>query len=547
MNNYAPFSILKSRIGKKINYAFLMAGTAYFMFLIIPSCQLEAQSTYYIDPSLGGSGGNGTMDNPYHSWFDVQWTDGSAYLQKRGTDFHTTKSVLVWARNVTFDAYGEGPKPIIRDVSDNSYKILDVFQKGNFTIRNFEIISDTKVSSTCAEFKGNENISIDSCIFHGSDWGIRFLFNKGTMKINRSVVYDTYDDGIYIKDNAPGEGEYSLRDSVHIQYSNIYDVNRGHYEDPDGPAGGDCLQLDDINGFYINNNILDRSLTDIKFCLIVGECGYGLVEENHFIGYGPGMSNMYIHETKEMMIRYNLFDNATYGIFNSSGKHIELHYNIFNNHEVSYSGNQNDGSFSNIYNNLFMNAERAIIAWKPVRIYNNIFYNMSGMSIYGANDIVSDNNCYYNAEPRLEKNSVLESPMFMNASAGDFRLQDNSPCIDKGVDNPKVFRDLSRHLVPYNSKTDIGVYEWIDENDVDYADQFEIISDTDLGGFTISTSFDTVTTDIDVYDISGRILYKLKDVDINQSHFNLRLPKGLIILKFKTVSGLEETHKLVVL
>lgn len=518
------------------------------LILIVSSCTLEAQGTYYIDPSFKGTGGNGTIEQPYKSWFDVQWTDGATYLQKRGTVFETGKSVLVKAKNISIGAYGKGPKPIIRDISPVSYKILDVYQKGNFSMSNFEIESATKVASTCVEFKANENIYIDSCIFHGADWGIRFLFNKGLMKIDRSVVYDIYDDGIYIKDNAPGEGDYSLTDSVHIQYSHVYDVNRGHYEDPNSWAGGDCVQLDDISGFYINNNILDRSLTDIKFCLITGECGFGLVEDNHFIGFGPGMSNFYVHEVKKLIVRYNIFENATYGIFNSSGKNVDVLYNIFKEmDEAAYSANQNDGSHSNVLNNLFMNADRAIIAWKSINIYNNIFYNIAGASIYGANDIVSDNNCYYQAQARNETNSVLASPEFMNVDAGDYRLQDDSPCIDKGRPNNFTSRDLAGNKIPYNGITDIGLYEWIDQKDTKYTNHFEILSNPVQDEFTISTNSDTVVTDIMIYDISGKLLYNLNDIAVSITPMNIKLPKGIIIIKFITENGLEESHKLAII
>ena len=518
------------------------------MLLITSSCALEAQSIYYIDPSYSGSGSNGSIEKPYTSWFDVNWTEGSSYLQKRGTVFETSKSVAIRAKNVSIGAYGQGSKPIIRDVSNESYKILDVYQQGNFSISNFEIESSTKVASTCAEFKGNENVYIDSCIFHGADWGIRFLFNKALMKIDHSVVYDTYDDGIYIKDNSPGEGEYSLKDSVHIQYTHVYDVNRGHYEDPDSWAGGDCVQLDDISGFYINNNILDRSLTDIKFCLITGECGFGLVEDNYFKGFGPGMSNFYVHLVDKLIVRYNVFENATYGIFNSSGKDVDVLYNIFKDiDEVAYSANQNDGSHSNVMNNLFINGDRAIIAWKSIKIYNNIFYNFSGNTIYGADDIVSDNNCYYLAKARSEENSVLSSPEFMNFEAGDYRLQDGSPCIDKGRVNVLTTRDLARNKTPYNGLTDIGLYEWIDKTDISYTDHFEILSSPGDQEFTICTAADTVKTDIMIYDISGRLLYHLKDVLISDTPVNINLPKGIIIVKFRTENGLEESHKLAIL
>jgi len=62
----------------------------------------------YIDPDAP-DGGNGSLLNPFDSWFDVEWRAGTSYLQKAGTTFRESFSVSLQATEdarVVIGTYG---------------------------------------------------------------------------------------------------------------------------------------------------------------------------------------------------------------------------------------------------------------------------------------------------------------------------------------------------------------------------------------------------------------------------------------------------------
>jgi parallel beta-helix repeat protein len=79
---------------------------------------------------------------------------------------------------------------------------------------------------------------------------------------------------------------------------------------------------------------------------------------------------------------------------------------------------------------------------------NNIVYNNSGGNITS----LSSN--------RLSNNLTTQDPRFVNADAGDFRLQAGSPAIDTGVTISDVITDFDKAPRPQGAGVDIGAYEY---------------------------------------------------------------------------------------
>lgn len=107
---------------------------------------------------------------------------------------------------------------------------------------------------------------------------------------------------------------------------------------------------------------------------------------------------------------------------------------------------------------------------KNIRIQNNIFaYQENGMgSIYVNNPttiLQTGYNCVFRANGRpvraTDPGDVWnEDPLFVNYSINDFRLQVNSPCIDKGAD-VGVTHDFNGNIRPQGAGYDIGAFEFV--------------------------------------------------------------------------------------
>ena len=106
------------------------------------------------------------------------------------------------------------------------------------------------------------------------------------------------------------------------------------------------------------------------------------------------------------------------------------------------------------------------------QVYNNTVYNNRefGISIGGnaSNTIVKNNIVYGNGSAitnwgdpgAVISNNLTSDPMFVNASANDFRLQSTSPAIDAGVTLSAVPTDFNGIARPQGSRYDIGAYEY---------------------------------------------------------------------------------------
>ena len=100
-----------------------------------------------------------------------------------------------------------------------------------------------------------------------------------------------------------------------------------------------------------------------------------------------------------------------------------------------------------------------------ITLQNNIVYAESGQTYYqfgpGVDSSVfnASNNLWFNAGavPDWDANSVNADPMFMAAASGDFRLRENSPAIDAGI-NTGIARDYVGLL--RDTIYDIGAYEY---------------------------------------------------------------------------------------
>jgi hypothetical protein len=137
-----------------------------------------------------------------------------------------------------------------------------------------------------------------------------------------------------------------------------------------------------------------------------------------------------------------------------------------------------------VYNNLIWNNHTGFYVdansfRKTFTVINNTFYNNKNVGVqiwdldqYQLNCVVRNNICYLNGDDILynggththtadDHNLVGTNPLFVNAAAGDFHLQANSPAIGAGVGTLAPPTDMDNNARPQNGRYDIGAYEYV--------------------------------------------------------------------------------------
>lgn len=66
-----------------------------------------------------------------------------------------------------------------------------------------------------------------------------------------------------------------------------------------------------------------------------------------------------------------------------------------------------------------------------------------------------------NAPFPIDETNIISDPLFVNKNAGDFRLSDSSPAINRGTSKGAPSIDFNKITRPQGSAVDIGAYEWV--------------------------------------------------------------------------------------
>jgi hypothetical protein len=199
----------------------------------------------------------------------------------------------------------------------------------------------------------------------------------------------------------------------------------------------------------------------------------GLIEGNEIYDFPSWGIHMYLYAAYQggsfpnnNIIRNNKIHDFGFGdparsngILVSTGNNNQVYNNIVYNGSSGIGGGLG-GSDTEIYSNTVYNMSVTGIGVdnsisRPV-IKNNISYqNGTNIDSQGPGTIMSNNLCGTAASGC----TLVGNPNFVNAAAGDFHLQSNSPAINQGADLSSVFTtdfDGNTRVLPY----DLGAYEY---------------------------------------------------------------------------------------
>lgn len=522
-------------------------------------------ATIYIDPTYTGSTQNGSQTNPYNSWTKFTINSGNTYLQKSGTNFNTSTGIAINGKsNVILGTYGTGNRAKITSTGSGNH-IINISSSASVTVKDLEITSSGNwVSGVAIQGTNASNNQVNNCVIHHTQWGVRVITTSAGNKILKSTINDTGDDGIYIKDAS----------NIEIGFCTVFDVNKKYLVNPDQSySSGDCIQMASTNNlsFNIHDNILDHSSMGNKFCIIAWGNNYsGTIERNTLIGNAShNTSGIYLSATtKTVIVRYNMIKNAEYGIY--AYARTDAYYNAFANNRTGVSLQPSytfTGRNNVFYNNTLYGVTSGTNTTLSLR--NNIF-NITGSAkaIKSGSSITSNNNVFNTQQSGFinnyaslsawrnatgnDMNSVVGNPSFVNASNQDFHLQSGSVAINKGA-SVSLTKDYYGGTVPVAGAPDAGISEFNSGKSTEIVQGDSIVNgEKEMvvfpnpsvdGKFSIALGKMYEKTDLQVYDMAGRLIKTKTEIQTAQGNLDLStIPNGAYLIRIDT-GGEKKTLK----
>ncbi|MCG8698882.1 MAG: right-handed parallel beta-helix repeat-containing protein [Bacteroidales bacterium] len=401
-------------------------------------------SAIHVDASQNDPEEDGSMQHPYNSFDDFEFTENMVCAVKRGTEI-SFKSIVIRKSDVTICSYGEGGRPVLHATGKDQHAIATdwVDEASNITIRDIEVYAPESYS--CVRFGGGDNLKVINCILHDAYWSFRAL-QASNVYVENTEMYEANDDGMFLQNV----------DGIEIKNCYVHHVNTNWKppQTPDSEAPGDGIQLDKCLNWYVHHNYIDRSNSGNKFC---------------FIASNP--------DQKDCIFEFNYLKapkKPGSGLFFGSGSNLTVRYNF-----IIGPGNAPLWMHSRntlVYGNIFENLSDALFVEHDAKVFHNLFIDMP-VGIYG-NTVEARNNIFsrlvtnpFRVENLTESNNLVEDGEvsgnsfkgdagFVNFYESDYHLTSNSDCIDRGVD-VGIYWDRDGNRIPHGSAPDIGPYEYV--------------------------------------------------------------------------------------
>ena len=248
------------------------------LLMILAAYQLKgSENRVYIDPHSKDSAlRNGTIDNPFASWEEVNITSNCTYLIKCSSELSLRQTLHIYGKtNITISSYGEGKAPIIQ--AGGLKRVVDIYNSQHIQMKNIHLIGNGN-NIFGIRIKGDSrNITINQCHISRFLWGIRLMgYSKEVtlerITVEKTLIEEIADDGIFAQHVAG-----LVIDSCVIRKVNQKWFRQGRSE---AQAPGDGVQLIKCNGFTINYCQIDRSDTGNKCCIMANKSSNGTIKNN---------------------------------------------------------------------------------------------------------------------------------------------------------------------------------------------------------------------------------------------------------------------------
>ncbi len=351
---------------------------------------------------------------------------------------------------------------------------------------NQSIVESTVIQSTNSNAKtvrfgsGLTNTTVAGITIQNGHFGI-YCYSYNKINIKHNIIENNWNDGIHyinglicsnIIRNNMDDGIYYSNSIIEyntinnnrnnginncnniIRHNDIYENwNRGiyycddlifdntiHNNNDDGISSSDAIIISNLIYQNQGDGIAICNPSNIAYNIISDNLGSGIINCDSLIEQNIIVSNI-----------------ASYGggVSSCSG--------TIRNNLIAFNRTDNNGALYNcdayVANNTIVNNFGGGIKEFNGVIYNCIIWGNEGSQI--ADGGILMNCCVQGGS--TANNCITSNPQFV--SAVDFRLQDNSPCVDTGFNLPDInnWIDLDGNDRVYNEIVDIGCYEVIPE------------------------------------------------------------------------------------
>lgn len=401
------------------------APVAIFMIACMLLTATSAKGAIHYVATNGSDANPGTIDQPFRTI-----KKGTAALNSGDTLYirgGTYDEIIEnWdflggsPESHTIIAGYENENPVIRCTNCGPYAVVTLVQSYT-TVQGFTIDAiNTPVDGVCAVLAANVLFSQMTCLNAARD-GVRVIGENTTIRDShikdcgriQTDFQDTKGLGIHANNDGGGSNTSNL-----LVERNLVEGCR---------AGGIAVhQESQTTNVVVRENIVQNFGSRSAWSQREGaspQLGHGII-----FGHGS---------------YYYAYSNLVINAGRSSGN------GYLNRCFLAWGGGDGraHGSFFSFLNNTCHDADVGIQTWDEtnnVTAVNNIYSNVDYIELLnGANNT---------------NTNYVTNPIFVNAAAGDFRLQAGSPGIDQGANlSPVVTTDMTG--VSRDASYDIGAYE----------------------------------------------------------------------------------------
>lgn len=427
--------------------------------LAIPIEKAFAANVYYVSPTGQNSTGYGSdPDTPFQTiqYAADRTNPGDTVYVMNGTYNETSnQGVFIVTRSggpeayITYKNY-QGHHPKLKTVS--AWNHIVVSSASYIRIKGFEIEGN------------NSNLSVSQ----GQDRYNHFLQNESSGTVNWDYLAPTNTNGIYVK---PSNVNGAKPTHIIIENNVVHDVPGGgiNAEESDyitiqnntvyNNAWYSIYANSGISVFHSYNSDTDTSSYKniVRSNKVYNNKGFIKWAKTQDFSDGNGII---IDDNKNSQLNGRL---APY-----SGKTLvtnNISYGNGGSGIHSYSSSNVDMINNTAYNNSSQINYGEIYAHNSnnVNLHNNIMYARTGRQVTqnSNNSNVNYNyNIYFNGTPAVNgPNDIVADPLFLNVSAGDFRVNIGSKAIDNGSASLSPFNDFANNPRPKGFAPDRGAFE----------------------------------------------------------------------------------------
>jgi hypothetical protein len=193
------------------------------------------------------------------------------------------------------------------------------------------------------------------------------------------------------------------------------------------------------------------------------EAGHDIIfEQNYCENLNQGMYGFMLRDAKNLIIRNNIIQ-AFGGVNTGAGgnTHLTIVNNVFAN-DLSFQAHPVGVGLENcpnavVKNNIFYDQPSNTISVTGNRSGQEIDYNLAYRSDGQPSACYKID--YVCVDPAPAHDIWNADPLFVNPTAGNYRVREGSPAIDTGIALAEVTNDFDSNLRPQGPGYDIGAFE----------------------------------------------------------------------------------------